>query len=135
MWKLEVGLTSFQVGVAVSGRGRQPALVGVLHENPGPAAWGGDQKGAVRMGMAPGPQEPQCGLVCVRPRAVGMKLLSQAEKRCQVFPLLCLCQGQPCYRVTGAHEGPGEAVSLGLINLEGSLGGGEREGGFQELLA
>lgn len=38
-------------------------------------------------------------------------------------------------RVTGAHEWLGEAVSLGLINLEGSLGGGEREGGFQELLA
>lgn len=64
-----------------------------------------------------------------------MKPLSQAEKHCQVLPLLHLCEGQPCCGVAGADEWPGEAVSFGLINLEVSPGGGEREGGFQELLA
>lgn len=84
------------------------------------------------MGKVPASWERQCGLVRVRHQAMGMKPLSQAEKQCQVLSLLRLCQGQPCCVVAGADEWPGEAVSFSLVNLEGSLGGGEREGGFQE---
>lgn len=65
-----------------------------------------------------------------RPLESGRKTLSSAAIAASVSRVTVL-------QAAGGGDQPHEAkaVTFGLINLEGSLGGGEREGGFQELFA
>lgn len=97
---------------------------------------GGSPHQHVDMGRVPARRESWCGLAHVAHQAMGTKPLTQAENTVECSGLgICVKGDDAAGRRRRWPAMPCGAVCFALISLDGSLGGGDRGGGLQELFA